>query len=84
MAFYPDPIGVRNFLTTSFFAFHIKLVQEKRDPVYYGETVLPGDVDLVLLRWRLDSGEYKVIYGDLHEETVSAERLAELESTIVN
>ena len=63
-------------------AFHMRLVQEKREPMYYGETVLPGDGDLILLRWRVDSGEYKVIYGDLREETVSAERLAKLESTV--
>ena len=64
--------------------FHMKLVQEKRDPVYYGENVTPEDSDLILLRWRLDSGDYSVIYGDLRTETVTPERLAELESAITN
>ena len=64
--------------------FHMRLVQEERDPVYYGETVMPGDGDSVLLRWRLDDGDYTVIYGDLREEVVSVDRLAELEGTISN
>ena len=64
--------------------FHMLLVQEKRDPVYYGENVMPGEADLILLRWRLDDGSYSVIYGDLRTETVTAERLAELESAITN
>lgn len=45
--------------------FHMKLVQEKRDPMYYGDRVGPADTDAVLLRWKLDSGKYKVIFGDL-------------------
>ena len=37
------------------------------------------DYDRVLLRWRLDDGQYRVIFGDLRSETVSASRLRELE-----
>jgi len=59
--------------------FYMKLVQEEKDPVYYGETVSPDDVDAVLLRWRVGDNEYQVIFGDLTTETVSADRLAELE-----
>ncbi len=49
------------------------------DPAYYGKTVGPKDKDKVLLRWKLDDGRYEVIYGDLHYETVTAEKLHLLE-----
>jgi hypothetical protein len=52
----------------------------RRDVVYNGKTVGPKDKDKVLLRWKLDDGRYAVIYGDLHSETVTAERLKTLES----
>jgi hypothetical protein len=48
------------------------------DVVYNGKTVGPRDKDKVLLRWKLDDGRYEVIYGDLHSETVTAQRLATL------
>jgi len=48
------------------------------DVVYNGKTVGPGDKDKVLLRWKLDDGRYAVIYGDLHSETVTAQRLSTL------
>ena len=48
------------------------------DVVYNGKTVGPCDKDKVLLRWKLDDGRYAVIYGDLHSETVTAQRLATL------
>lgn len=60
--------------------FYMRLVQEKRDPMYYGENVSPGDSDLILLRWRLDDGKYRVIFGDLDQKDVSAEQLAEWEN----
>jgi len=47
---------------------------------YYGDTVTAADVDKVLFRWKLDDGQYRVIYGDLRIEDVSAEKLAELEA----
>ncbi len=60
--------------------FYMKLVQEKRDPMYYGENVTLCDSDLILLRWRLDDGKYRVIFGDLDQKDVSAEQLAEWEN----
>ena len=62
--------------------FHMTLVQDRKEPVYYGEFVTPADADKVLLRWKVSDSEYRVIYGDLAAETVSAERLAELESRL--
>ena len=62
--------------------FYMTLVQEKKEPVYYGDVVGPADADKVLLRWKVSDTEYRVIYGNLTAETVSAEKLAELESKI--
>lgn len=47
--------------------------------VYNGKTVTPRDTTKVLLRWRLDDGDYRVIFGDLKSATVSAARLREIE-----
>lgn len=63
-------------------AFHISLRKDKKDPVYYGNIVTPKDADQVLLRWKVSDTEYRVIFGDLHAETISAEALAELEKTL--
>ncbi len=60
--------------------FYAGLIQDKKDPAYYGKTVTPKDADKVLLRWKFSENKYRVIYGDLHTETVSGERLAELEN----
>ena len=62
--------------------FHMTLVQEKKEPAYYGESVTPADTDKVLLRWKVSDSEYRVIYGDLHAETVTAKKLAELEAAL--
>ncbi len=51
-------------------AFYQKLANEQRDPEYFGATVKPGDKEAELLRWKLDDGRYRVIYGDLRAETV--------------
>ena len=51
----------------------------KPEFAYYGKTVGPSDKEKVLLRWKLDDGKYKVIFGDLRSETVTAERLRALE-----
>jgi len=60
--------------------FYMTLVQEDKDPAYYGDTVGQDDVDAVLLRWKVADDEYRVIFGDLSVETVSADQLAELKN----
>jgi hypothetical protein len=62
--------------------FHIRLYFNDQGPAYYGKTVTPKDADKVLLRWKVSDSEYRVIYGDLHVETVTKEKLAELEATL--
>jgi len=49
---------------------------------YYGKTVTPKDADKVLMRWKVSENEYRVVFGDLHAETVSPEKLAELEKAL--
>ncbi|MHC4397005.1 MAG: LolA family protein [Planctomycetota bacterium] len=63
--------------------FYMTLVQDKKEPVYYGESVGPGDADMVLLRWKISDDQYRVIFGDLSADDVTAEELAELEKSIV-
>jgi hypothetical protein len=62
--------------------FYTRLQWDKKDRAYYGKTVTPKDADKVLMRWKVSDGEYRVIFGDLHAETVSPEKLAELEKTL--
>jgi len=59
--------------------FHMTLVQDKKEPAYYGESVGPGD-DAVLMRWKTAENEYRVIFGDLSAATVTGETLTELEN----
>jgi hypothetical protein len=59
--------------------FYMMLVQDKKEPMYYGETVGPEDTDAVLMRWKISDDEYRVIFGDLSVGNVTAEELAALE-----
>ncbi|MCH8218812.1 MAG: hypothetical protein IH892_18800 [Planctomycetes bacterium] len=60
--------------------FYTLLLQDEKDPVYHGKIVTPEMPDAVLLRWKVSEDEYRVIFGDLEAETVTAAQLAELES----
>lgn len=62
--------------------FYMTLTQDQKDPAYYGKTVTPDDPDQVLMRWKVSDTEYRVIFGSLHVETVTAAVLAELEATV--
>ena len=62
--------------------FYMTLQWYKKDRAYYGKTVTPKDADKVLMRWKVSDNEYRVIFGDLHAETVSPEKLAELEKAL--
>jgi hypothetical protein len=48
--------------------------------VYNGRTVTSRDANKVLLRWKVDDNQFRLIYGDLRAETVSKQRLQEIES----
>jgi hypothetical protein len=62
--------------------FYIWLQADKKDPAYYGKTITPKDTDKVLMRWKVSDSEYRVIFGDLHAETVTPEKLSELEAAL--
>jgi hypothetical protein len=61
-----------------------QLMSENRDVVYYGTKVTTEYPHAVLLRWRLDDGQYRVIFGDLTVQDVPAERLKALEAMPLN
>jgi hypothetical protein len=62
--------------------FYYWLRRQNKDRAYYGETVTPKGTDKVLMRWKVSENEYRVIFGDLHAETVTPEKLAELEAAV--
>ena len=62
-------------------AAHVgQLEDQGKEPMYYGQTVTAADADKVLLRWKLNDTQYRVIFGDLRIEDVTSARLAELET----
>ena len=65
-----------------FFAstFYDKLIREKKDVVYYGDKITPEDKNKILIRWKIEINKYRVVFGDLHLENVSTEKLNELET----
>jgi hypothetical protein len=60
-----------------------QIVQTGQEAVYYGDIADPRDKNAVLIQWKLSDGEYRVVFGDLHEETVSAEELIRLQSRML-
>ena len=61
-------------VTAPMAAFHQKLAEEGRQPEYFGATVQPGDAEAVLMKWNLEDGQIRVIYGDLRVQTLPAEK----------
>jgi hypothetical protein len=59
--------------------FYTKLMQDGKDPAYYGKDVKAGDANTVLMQWKVSEGTYRVIYGDLSAENVTAEKLKQME-----
>ncbi len=51
-----------------------------KDPAYYGDKVSAESPEAVLFRWKINDDTYRVVFGDLRIEDVSAEKLAELEA----
>jgi hypothetical protein len=49
--------------------FYADLVKEGVEVEYFGDSVRALDYDKVLMRWKLDDGRWRVIYGDLRTET---------------
>jgi hypothetical protein len=61
------------------FMFYNDLAQTGKDPAYYGKDVSAGDVNAVLMRWKISEDTYRVVFGDLTAENVTADQLREME-----
>jgi hypothetical protein len=59
------------------------LIQSGKDAVYYGDSIDPQDKDAILIQWKVSEGEYRVVFGDLREETVNAEELIRLQAKML-
>ena len=59
--------------------FYALLMQDKKDPAYYGDRVTPDDVDAVLMRWKVEGDTYKVVFGDLTVAEMEYDKLKEIE-----
>ncbi len=78
-----EKIGKEKTLDIGFAAFfYDKLVREKKEPAYYGDTATLSNPKAVLVRWKVSKNKYRVIYTNLKAETVTAEKLTELESQL--
>ncbi|MBN2271847.1 MAG: DUF2092 domain-containing protein [Sedimentisphaerales bacterium] len=60
------------------------LASEDKDLAYHGDIVTAQFPDAVLMRWKTESGKYKVIFGDLSVGEVDAAELEELETASLN
>jgi hypothetical protein len=65
-------------------AYYTTLASQSRELAYYGKRVTAEFPHAVLMRWRVEDGRYKVIFGDLSVGEVTAEELAELEAAPLN
>jgi hypothetical protein len=59
------------------------LARMGKDVVYYGDNLDSRDSNAVLIQWKVSDDEYRVVFGDLREETVSAEELIRLQSRML-
>jgi hypothetical protein len=75
--------GVKGSSTAAVKARYEYLTQKGEDVVYYGDNIDPQDSNAVLMHWRLSDGNYRVVFGDLREKTVTAEELIGLQARIL-
>jgi len=64
--------------------FYMTLIQDKKEPVYYGDAVTVQDTEKVLLRWKISDDQYRVVFGDLSALDVSADELEKLEKSSID
>jgi len=57
------------------------LERDGKDPAYYGDRVSAASPRAVLFRWKIDDRTYRVVFGDLSTEDVSADKLIQLEAS---
>lgn len=61
------------FAVRSACRFFNDLAAAGREATWHGDSVTARDFDRVLMRWRLDDGSWRVVYGDLRTATVAGE-----------
>lgn len=59
------------------------LAHKGLDVVYYGLDVDSQDSNSILMHWKVSDGKYKVLFGDLREEEISAEELIRLQAQML-
>jgi hypothetical protein len=64
--------------------FCAELVMEDKEFAYYGDKVTAEFPHAVLMRWKVEDGKYRIIFGDLTARDVSAGELAQLEAVPLN
>jgi len=57
---------------------------EDKDFAYYGDKVTAEFPHAVLMRWKIEDGKYRIIFGDLTARDVSVGELAQLEAMPLN
>ena len=66
------------------FMFYAGLVAEHKDPAYNGDRVTAEFPHAVLMQWKVEGGNHRVIFGDLTVGDVTPDELAELEAVPLN
>jgi len=60
-----------------------QLTKDLDNVIYYGDSVDTSDVNAILIQWQLPDGRYRIVFGDLHEETVTADELIQLQALML-
>ena len=60
-----------------------QLVSQGKEAVYYGEVIVRQDSNSVVMHWKVSGGEYRVMFGDTREKTVSSEELIKLQAAML-
>lgn len=77
-----DSVGENEILARAS-KFYEYLLNQGHEAIYYGDSIDGLDNNSVLMQWKLSSGDYKVIFGDLHMEKVSADELVKLQAQML-
>ena len=59
------------------------LIDRGKEAVFYGQSTNLQDSNAIVLQWKLSDGNYRVVFANLHEETVTAEELIKLQSRML-
>jgi len=59
------------------------LLDKGEEVFFYDRSVSPKDSNAILVQWKLSDGNYRVIFANLREETVSAAELIKLQARML-